>query len=339
MPTQPARRLVHGRDPVTRPGGIPDGGIDVIGDVHGAFEHLEELLRVLGYLRRGSSRRHPGGRHAVFVGDLIDRGPGQLETVRLVRSMVEDGDASCVLGNHEYNAVTWYRGLRRRNDHRRRQHEAFLDAVGENSSLHRELVEWFTTLPIALEMRGARIVHACWDSEALADIGAFLTAEGALTDEGFTLSSDPAHSDGRPHRAVEHLLKGPEIELPETARYVDKDGKLRAKARYAWWSTTGEHLSDVCVIPSGVVDANGEPHRWIEEHPIVAPPSPPYNDREPVLIGHYWRSGKPEPLTEKVACVDYSAVKGGTLCAYRYDGESDLRGEKFVSARPGPGTS
>lgn len=310
------------------------GGVDVIGDVHGAFTHLDALLDALGYLQYGSSRRHPCGRHAVFVGDLIDRGPGQIETVRLVRGMVAAGDASCVMGNHEYNAVAWYHGLRRKDDHRRRQHEAFLDAVGENSNLHRELVEWFSTLPLVLETHDARIVHACWDPEALTDIAPLLTADGALTEKGFILSNDREYADGRVHRAVEHLLKGPEIELPEGAQYVDKDGKLRSKARYAWWNTDAKRLADVCVIPSGVLGADGEPHRWTEDHPIATPPSTPYRDSEPVLVGHYWRSGTPEPLTEKVACVDYSAVKGGSLCAYRYDGENELRKERFVSVRP-----
>lgn len=344
VPTHPARRVVHGRDLVTprdafevsTPGtDVP--GIDVIGDVHGAFEHLEALLDTLGYHAHGTSRRHPDGRHAVFVGDLIDRGTGQIETLRLVRSMVETGDATCVLGNHEYNAISWYHGLRSRDEHRRRQHEAFLDAVGEGSRLHTEIVEWFTTLPLILETHGARIVHACWDPEALVDISPLLTGGGALTEEGFVRSNDRDHAEGRIHRAVEHLLKGPEIDLPANAQYVDKDGKLRSKARYAWWNTTAERLADACVIPSGVLGTDGEPHRWVEDHPVVEAPSTPYRDPEPVLVGHYWRSGNPEPLTEKVACVDYSAVKGGALCAYRYDGESSLHEERFVSVRPARG--
>ena len=80
--------------------------IDIIGDVHGQAEKLEALLGRLGYRRTGGAWRHPG-RTAVFVGDLIDRGPGQLETLRIVRDMVEAGQARVTLGNHEFNAIAW----------------------------------------------------------------------------------------------------------------------------------------------------------------------------------------------------------------------------------------
>ena len=68
-------------------------GYDVIGDVHGHVDVLERLLAELGYERSGGLHRRPEGRQAVFVGDLIDRGPGQLDTLRLVRAMVEVGAA------------------------------------------------------------------------------------------------------------------------------------------------------------------------------------------------------------------------------------------------------
>jgi hypothetical protein len=80
--------------------------LDVIGDLHGQHDKLVSLLLHLGYSETDGIWSHPD-RTAVFVGDLIDRGPKQLETVRAVRSMVESGTAMCVLGNHEFNAVAW----------------------------------------------------------------------------------------------------------------------------------------------------------------------------------------------------------------------------------------
>ena len=68
---------------------------DVIGDIHGEFDKLTSLLGVLGYSETAGVWRHPQ-RTAVFVGDLIDRGPQQLETVGLVRGMVEAGAARCI---------------------------------------------------------------------------------------------------------------------------------------------------------------------------------------------------------------------------------------------------
>ncbi|MFF5084675.1 polynucleotide kinase-phosphatase [Actinoplanes sp. NPDC000266] len=83
------------------------GPFDIIGDVHGCRAELETLLERLGYvLTRDSEGRpvtaaHPEGRTAVFVGDLVDRGPDSPGVLRLVMGMVADGAALCVPGNHE----------------------------------------------------------------------------------------------------------------------------------------------------------------------------------------------------------------------------------------------
>ena len=86
------------------------GPFDIIGDVHGCFDELVTLLERLGYRletrvdaagRTGFSVTHPQGRKAVFVGDLVDRGPGVVEVLNLVMSMTADGTALCVAGNHE----------------------------------------------------------------------------------------------------------------------------------------------------------------------------------------------------------------------------------------------
>jgi protein phosphatase len=86
------------------------GPFDVIGDVHGCREELEELLAELGYRAAGESLRHPEGRTAVFVGDLVDRGPDTPGVLRLVMAMAEQGDALVVCGNHEQKLVRALRG-------------------------------------------------------------------------------------------------------------------------------------------------------------------------------------------------------------------------------------
>lgn len=79
------------------------GPFDVIGDVHGCLDELVELLGTLGYEvapdRTGA--RHTDGRTAVFVGDLVDRGPYSAGVLRLAMGMVGEGTALCVPGNHE----------------------------------------------------------------------------------------------------------------------------------------------------------------------------------------------------------------------------------------------
>ena len=69
---------------------------DIIGDIHGYAAPLESLLRRMGYVPHGTSWRAPQGRKAIFVGDLIDRGPEQVREVETVRSMVDDRQAPCV---------------------------------------------------------------------------------------------------------------------------------------------------------------------------------------------------------------------------------------------------
>jgi protein phosphatase len=81
------------------------GPLDVIGDIHGCYDELLELLTVLGYVieSNGSGLRlsHPQGRKATFVGDLVDRGPKTPEVVKLVMAAVRDGTGYCVAGNHD----------------------------------------------------------------------------------------------------------------------------------------------------------------------------------------------------------------------------------------------
>ncbi|HEY3981309.1 MAG TPA: polynucleotide kinase-phosphatase [Streptosporangiaceae bacterium] len=88
------------------------GPFDVIGDVHGCFAELTDLLGALGYqvAADGTSAVHPGGRTAVFVGDLVDRGPATPAVLRLVMGMTAAGSARSVTGNHEAKLVRALRG-------------------------------------------------------------------------------------------------------------------------------------------------------------------------------------------------------------------------------------
>jgi hypothetical protein len=84
----------------------PARSYDLIGDVHGCALTLEHLLDRLGYHKHAGVWRHPS-RMAVFVGDIIDRGPRIREALHIVHDMVEAGQALCIMGNHEFNALGW----------------------------------------------------------------------------------------------------------------------------------------------------------------------------------------------------------------------------------------
>jgi len=90
------------------------GPFDVIGDVHGCLDELVALLERLGYevapLDGGLTARHPGGRKAVFLGDLVDRGPATPGVLRLVINMTAAGAALCVPGNHDTKLMRKLRG-------------------------------------------------------------------------------------------------------------------------------------------------------------------------------------------------------------------------------------
>jgi protein phosphatase len=89
------------------------GPFDIIGDVHGCRSELETLLTKLGYV----DGAHPGGRTAVFVGDLVDRGPDSPGVLRRVMSMVTDGNALCVPGNHENKLGRYLKGRKVQHTH------------------------------------------------------------------------------------------------------------------------------------------------------------------------------------------------------------------------------
>ena len=87
------------------------GPFDVIGDVHGCHDELRALLEKLGYRARdGGVLEHEAGRKAVFLGDLVDRGPASPAVLRLVMAMVKHGSALCVPGNHDIKLMRKLRG-------------------------------------------------------------------------------------------------------------------------------------------------------------------------------------------------------------------------------------
>ncbi len=91
------------------------GPFDIIGDIHGCFDELAELLEKLGYqisigMDGNTIVEPPQGRKAIFVGDFVDRGPKVVEVLRLVLGMHKAGVAICVPGNHDVKLVRALRG-------------------------------------------------------------------------------------------------------------------------------------------------------------------------------------------------------------------------------------
>lgn len=132
---------------------MTNAGFDVIGDIRGHGDELEALLANLGYEKKAQAWRHPE-RKAVFLGDLIDRGPRQLDVVDIVRRMVDEGNAHAVMGNHEFNAIAWYlrdeqgQPLRAHTEKNLKQHQSFLAELAGKPAPHEDVISWFLTLPL-----------------------------------------------------------------------------------------------------------------------------------------------------------------------------------------------
>jgi hypothetical protein len=289
---------------------------------------LKSLLRELGYSERSGAWRHATGRRAIFVGDLIDRGPSQLETVVIVRRMIEAGATLVVMGNHEFNAIAFAtpdpstpgQHLRPRRGNNVRHHFVFLDAVGgPDTPLHRELVDFFVAMPLYLDLPELRVVHACWSRPAMVALRGHMDSGGCLTEIGLLA----ALTKGTPaYAACETLLKGPEMSLPYGVWYRDAQGSKRKKARIRWWDKFATTLRGACAEDAIAEQLPDEP---VPESDLIE-----LDDSKPLLFGHYWMQGGPVLLNSKRTCLDYSIANGGVLCAYRFDGEQELDASKLV---------
>jgi len=301
-------------------------GYDLIGDVHGDADRLERLLGILGYRDTAGAMRHPDGRCAIFVGDLVDRGPKVAETLRLVRTMVDAGTARMVLGNHEFNLLCLHlpdgKGgfLRPHTARNLKGVRTSLAAFAGRDAELREYLEWFRTLPLYLDLGDIRVVHAEWNAELVAGVNG-----RTYLDEDFLKEASTKGSDA--HRTIEVLLKGSEVALPAGSTYKDFDGTVRHEVRICWpYPVSGRTFKEVAFgsgdnIPDVPVPAN------------VANDIKGYGaDEPPVFFGHYALNDLPNALVApNAACLDHGCGKGGILAAYRWNGERTLSALNFIS--------
>ena len=325
---------------------------DLIGDIHGYHEPLIALLEKLGYSFSNGYYNH-SNKKVIFLGDFIDRGPGQKKVIEIVRAMVEKGSALAVMGNHEFNALCFHTEdpdmpgtyLRTRSDKNINQHQAFLDAYQDNPEEMKEALDWFRTLPMWLDLKDLKVIHACWDEKAIKHISSNYSDEGLISQD---LLIDSCKKDTESYRCLETILKGKEIPLPDGHEGIpDKAGIIRYRIRTRWWDNTATTYEDAYLGPEKVVDINKKPvavSLYIPDDNIEGNQLISYSeDAAPVFLGHYWLEGKPKKLANNIACLDYSVAqervaerKGISadqhpkLVAYCWNGEQKINDEQFI---------
>ncbi len=264
-------------------GQLAPGPLDIVGDVHGEIDALNALIAHLGYDANG---RHADGRRLVFVGDLTDRGPDSPSVLQRVMSLVESGAAQCIVGNHELNLLRdvekhgndwWVRPGK--------PSEFPAESIGRElkSSAQRFLAK----LPLALEREDLRVVHACWNREALATLREREAAGLSVLD----LYQDYAG------RLRERWSAGPlaaavAAEWREHGeRLTDPDWSPIVMPTLGQMDSEHQMSNPVCIVTSGEERPTVEPFwaggrwrmvervRWWEG----------YDDDKPVVVGHYWR--------------------------------------------------
>lgn len=306
-------------------------GFDIIGDVHGCAGTLEKLLEQMGYARVGGVWRHPQ-RQALFLGDIIDRGPRIREALLLVRDMVEAGSARCIMGNHEFNALGWFTPapagsgqthVREHTDRNLRQIQATLEQFEGRAAEWDEFLDWFWTLPLFLDAGEFRLVHACWDQQL---IEAFARQyPDATPDVAFLQAS--VERDSFADQVFDRLLRGVGMHLPHGLKMKGGDGVVRGMFRTKFWEESPQTYGDLVFQPDALPEHIAiRPLTYRQKRELLF-----YGADEPLLfVGHYWQQGRPQPLRPNLACLDYSAVKYGRLVAYRWSGEERVLPDNFV---------
>ena len=127
------------------------GPFDIVGDVHGCCDELEQLLETLGYdvsWQGGAvTVTPPPGRTLIFVGDLVDRGPRTPDVLRIAMSMAAAGTALCVEGNHDNKFGRWLSGANVKTGHGLQM--SIDQMAAENPAMHAKARSFIASLPPA----------------------------------------------------------------------------------------------------------------------------------------------------------------------------------------------
>jgi hypothetical protein len=314
---------------------------DIIGDIHGHSDQLEILLQKLGYDLKGGVYQHQEDRQVIFLGDFIDRGPKIRQTLHIAKNMCDFGSAQAIMGNHEFNAITFHTKNKKDGgffrEHNYKEIHQYYSTLEQFKQFPDELemfINWFRELPIFLEIDDEfRVVHACWESDSIERIekifpeGKFSTnkdvkylshkfddTNAQLKNKALTLYND-----------LSKILTGIEEKLPGNLYFLDSYKHKRFEVRLKWWNLNKNNdLKDVMFNFYDIQSKENLSTLSLSNQEFQTTSS------KPIFIGHYWLTGKPEVMSSSVVCIDYSIAKGGKLVAYSSGDFSKLSNNNFT---------
>jgi hypothetical protein len=300
---------------------------DIIGDVHGYASLLKKLLLQIGYVKTESGYSHPS-RKAIFVGDFVNRGPEIRKTIRIVRKMVENGNALAIIGNHEINAIIYY--LKDKDGlplikSPGKNFLALYKTINQFSDFAEEWKshrKWMSELPLYLDLGEIRVVHACW-SESSIELINYAEREGKSRNNIFRkVYKKPKSPLGK---SVLKLTKGIDFKMPGDLKIINNKGVSPQSFRMRWWEDpAGKSFEEMSFDSKFALPQYEIPKQ-------IMPRNIPYPENAPIVFfGHYCRHEGPHIIKPNLCCVDSCVAGTKTLTAYLWNGEKVLDPSNLV---------
>lgn len=266
---------------------LTNSKIDIIGDIHGEFEALNNLLHQLGYDDDGF---HPDDRKLVFVGDFCDRGPDSPSVIKKIKKLIDLGNAQAIIGNHELNILKgkrnagtgWFFEERQSKDI---SYEPYAKIHNDDKQL---VLDFFNNLPVALENDDLRIVHAAWNDTSIKSLKDY---SGKIGDIYIDIEKN-VNEDLK----VSGLLDNYNQEQSQWEKEIEDENFNIPFLHYTSLYNLNHQMNNpIRVLTSGVevkaekiFYASGK-WRFIQRDTWWNN----YTDDKPVIVGHYWRKLNP----------------------------------------------
>src|SRR5690625_143989 len=269
--------------------------LDIIGDIHGELEALDDLLTHLGY---GRNQTPNPLRKLAFIRDSCDRVSNSPGVILRVKQLVDAGQVIAILGNHEVNLLVddakdgsgWYFSSRHESD--LKNYAPFVSAKPQEKKI---IVDFLNSLPIAYENDQLRLIHAAWDAAAIEkirplSIGSIKTHHLEFQEDTHRIAKESGLHERYQNTMAEWASKLEDpTQSPPWLETIAEYDRLQAQT------------NPIKVVTSGIEAKAKEQffsgNRWRFSDRL---PWWNYYEEDPyVVIGHFWRLLHPEQHQEK----------------------------------------